>query len=714
MPLLDMMTIFFVVRRRLALLALAVGFAAGSAGAQSLSIAGAAPCLLLPLDPAERAAAATLIVEAEVLDARSFWDAGHRHLFTRHRLRVFGLLKGSVADTARLTVVTEGGRLGLDQQVSTNTLHLARGQQGVLFLSPAPWLGLGLVGPVYAVYGSEQGFVAYDLAHATAADPFRSYPAIDAALYRALDPRGTGQRRSLQPNPALAAAQTRPAAARGAATAAITGLQPAQLAAGADAVLTIQGSGFGSERRGGFVEFANADDGGRTFVQPLAADYLAWSDNAIQVRVPSSGVGLHPAGSGLVRVTPAGGSAAASPQALAVVYALTNVQSSDSPPTVQRPNHVAANGHGGLTFRFSPNFGANAVAGAAWLRALATWRCQTGVNWDLGPGATINDIANDGQSVVAFDQASAVLPAGILGRTTSYYQGCYAPDRSVVFYVNEIDTQFSSAAAFQFGPELAVGLTIDFESVAVHELGHAQQLAHLIRPGAIMHYAVARGQNTRRLAAESDVAGGRQVLRTRSFRNRGCGGPAMLPAPLTAFTAAVEVGARPVLRWATQNDCFLTGFVVERSTGLDTAAASAGWQRVAAVALGPPGTAYQVADAQAPVHLVYYRLGVVRSDGTRDYAAPLAVAPDAAPVAALFPNPTPGPQLNFQYLAGSNAPLVYSIYDELGRRYKLAAAAALPGLNLLTFDVTDLPPGFYIFRWQNEQGGYQSQKFLRL
>ncbi|AMJ64158.1 T9SS type A sorting domain-containing protein [Hymenobacter sp. PAMC 26628] len=706
--------------RRAALLALAAGALAGPAAAQGpgapVAEVAEVACGLVPLAPAARAAGAPLIVEAQVLDAQGFWDAGHRHLFTRHRLRVFSLLKGSAADTAGLVVVTEGGRLGLDQQVLTNTLRLAPGQQGVLFLAPSPWPGLGLAGPAYAAYGSAQGFVAYDLAHATAADPVRAYPAIDAAFYRALDPQGAQVRRALQPNPALAAAQLHQlVAAKGTAVATITGIQPAQLTAGTGAVLTIRGSGFGDARGAGFVEFANADDGGRTFEQPLAADYVAWADGAIQVRVPSSGMGGHPAGSGPVRVTPDGGTVGASPQLFTVVYALSNVKSTDAQPTVQRPNHVATNGLGGLTFHFAPNFGDNAAAGAAWQRALANWRCQTGMNWALGDAAPANDIASDGRSTVAFDLASAALPAGVLGRTTSYYQGCFAADRSVIFYVGEVDMQFSTAAAFQFGPALALGLAIDFETVAVHELGHAQQLSHLIRPGAIMHYAVARGQNSRRLAPESDVAGGRLVLRTRSFRSRGCGGPALLPAPLTALSAAVETGAGPVLRWTTQAECFLSGFVVERSAGLDTAAATAGWQPVATVALGAPGGAYQVTDAQPTARLVYYRLALLRPDGTRDYAAPLPVAPDAAPMADLFPNPVTGTQLSLQYPAGANVTaLTYSIYDELGRRYRLAAAAVQPGLNVLTFDVGALPRGFYIFRWQDGQGNNQSRKFLRL
>ena len=169
---------------------------------------------MLPLEPARRAQQAALVVEAQVLDARSFWDAGHRHLFTRHRLRVFSLLKGQVADTTGLTLITEGGRLGLDQQVLTNTLRLAPGQQGVFFLVPAPWPGLPAVGRAACTpYGSEQGFIEYNPAEGTAAEPFRTYPAIDAAFYQEIT-QLTGQpRQVLRANPALAARGPRAGAA---------------------------------------------------------------------------------------------------------------------------------------------------------------------------------------------------------------------------------------------------------------------------------------------------------------------------------------------------------------------------------------------------------------------------------------------------------------------------------------------------------------------
>ncbi|MEJ7660674.1 MAG: hypothetical protein WKG07_14190 [Hymenobacter sp.] len=78
--------------------------------------------------------AASLIVEAEVLDARGEWDATHAHIFTRQRLRVFRVLKGTLPDTAALPLLVEGGQVGLARQVLTNTLGpLPVGQQGIFF-----------------------------------------------------------------------------------------------------------------------------------------------------------------------------------------------------------------------------------------------------------------------------------------------------------------------------------------------------------------------------------------------------------------------------------------------------------------------------------------------------------------------------------------------------------------------------------------------------
>ena len=685
---------------RAGLLALAGVGLARPALAQA-PVAAEAHCLLLPLDPARRVQQSAMVVEAQVRDAQSFWDAGHHRLFTRHRLQVFSILKGQPADTTGLVLLTEGGRLDLDQQTLTNTLQLGPGQRGVFFLAAAPWPGLPVAGRLLTPVGSQQGFIEVNPLDGTATEPFRTYPALGPAFYQQLT-HLTGQARQvLQPLPAL----PKPPAARLTGTLApvVASVGPLSLPAGVGAVLTISGSGFGSSRGTGFVEFRNADDGGATRVKAREADYLAWADNRIQVRVPSAGSGGHPAGSGLVRVTTDGQLQAESLTPITVVYALTNVESTDG-SLLQRPNHIAQNASGGISFQLGPSF----VAGptAAWQRALASWRCNTGMNWDGAAGSS-NAIADDGVNVVAFDQG-AQLPTQVLGRTTSYYRGCYAPDGSVVFWVKEIDMQFDDGANFQFGPANATSPQIDFETVAVHELGHAQQLGHLILPGAVMHYAVARGQNARALSATSDIAGGRQVLRVRSFRNLGCGGPALLPAPLTSLTTTLTAGSGPTLNWTTRDECFLSSFVVERSAGPDTTA----WQRLGTVATRPPAAQYSYTDAQAPAGLHYYRLRLVRPDGSLDNAAPVLLSSEGA-TASIFPNPVVGPTLQLQYPAAAAGLVTFRVYDEAGRLVRSVALSVATGLSLLTVDVADIRPGLYLLHWQDAQGGTGRQRFVR-
>ena len=680
----------------------AVALAAAPVRAQE-----AGHCLLLPLAPAERAQRATLVVEAEVRSSAGFWNAAHTRLFTRHRLRVFSLLKGAVADTTELQLITEGGRLGLQQQLLTNTLRLEPGQQGVFFLGRAAWAGLPAPGQAWAAYGSEQGFIEYHPAEGTASEPFRQYPAIDADFYQQLT-QLTGQpRRVLLPNPRLVApaggGQARPQALG------ITALSPTSLAAGADEVLTIDGQDFGPARGTGFVEFRNADDGGATWIQARASDYLSWTNTRIRVRVPSSGGGGHPAGSGRVRVSTSGQAQAESPESLTVVYALTNVASTDD-KYLQRPNHVRLDDDGGLSFRFGPNFVANAAASAAWQRALTSWRCHTGVNWQVGPTAATNAIADDGQNVIAFDTPADELPAQVLGRTTSYYNGCFGANGQVIFYVSEIDMQFDAQRTFQFGPAPAVRPQIDFETTAVHELGHAQQLTHLNLPGAVMHYGIAIGQNTRALNPASDIVGGRRVLRERSFREQTCGPAAMLPAPLRALridvtdpTGGVNVG------WDTRDACFVTSFVVQRSTGADTTA----WETIFLAPL--LNNNYGVTDRQPLPGLHYYRVGVMRPDGSVDYAAPVPInTGEVNPGAALFPNPVVGDVLRLQYPASAEGSLSFRIYDELGRLVRRSTSGVRAGLNVLSLDATGLAPGFYVLRWTDAQGREGSRRFSRL
>lgn len=675
-------------------------------------------CLVVPISPNQRANQAALIVEATVLSSRSFWDAAHQRIYTAHQVRVFSSFKGQAP--TELTVLTEGGTVDLARHELTNTLTLQPGQQGVLFLVPATFRGTESAGPAWMAYASQQGLIGYDLTTGTAADLFQQYGPVGPVFYQRLTTLTTEPRRVVQPNPVLAAALVRqqqpPVVARG--TAPVVGaLSPTSIPAGTGSVLTISGSGFGAARGSGFVEFRNADNGGSSLVKPQDEDYVSWTDSRIQVRVPSLGQGLNgalsPAGSGQVRVTTTDQLVATSSAAITVPYAISNVQVSTT-NQILRPGPINQNGRGGYTFRFEAGFASNAAAVTAFRNALTTWRCQSAMNWDVdATPRTSRGPKEDGENSIGFDYTEAELPAAVLGRTTSYYRGCFRPDGGVAFAVQEIDMQFDDATTWQFGPLPAVAPQIDFESVAVHELGHAQQLAHVILPRAVMHYAVARGQ-TSRLINQDDVTGGRLVLRTRGFVPQGCGSGPMLPAPLTGLTVTTTTAGID-LNWTTQDECFLDNFVVERSVAADTSA----WQTLATIPR-TTGNSYRYLDAQPQPGLRYYRLRLRRpatsfGPASLDTTVPVLAQADAATALQpqLFPVPADDTGLTLQYPATANGRLIVSVVDAIGRRHSIIGLDFLSGLNLLTVPTASLRPGWYILRFRIPGGRETNLPFIK-
>ncbi len=65
--------------------------------------------------------------------------------------------------------------------------------------------------------------------------------------------------------------------------------------------------------------------------------------------------------------------------------------------------------------------------------------------------------------------------------------------------VAELDIEFDSTYNWNYGPGAPAFSQYDFESVAVHELGHGQQLGHVINSAEIVHYSISNGQTKRAL-----------------------------------------------------------------------------------------------------------------------------------------------------------------------------------------------------------------------
>jgi PKD repeat protein len=502
-------------------------------------------CLVSPVSLVDRINNSSLIVEGRVISQKSFWNDKHDYIYTSNLIQVYKIFKG-VSMQSQLEIITEGGEIDMVMQRVEPSLQLLEGDAGVFTLNKST-LASQFSKPTYLSYADAQGFIKYDLITASATDIFNKYPSISGDLFPLIEQTTGKPVQEISPSPSGASQKVIGSNS----TAAITGISPTTITAGTYSILTITGSGFGATKGTSIVEFRNADDGGSTFIQPHSTQYVSWSNTQIQVMVPTRASTLSgTAGTGQVRVTVAG-SPTLSAQTLTVSYGHLNAGYTGTvvPVQIRNTRHVSLNGAGGITWRMYTGFDANAAAKASFLRAFQTWRCATYINWVMGATTSLNTIASDGTNIVRFDVGSE-LPAGVLGRCTSYWSGCFT-GTVISYYVAELDIVFDDATNWQYGPTLATGAQYDFESVAVHELGHGHQLSHVINSVDVMHYSIANAQNKRSLNVD-DINGGTAVM-TRNLSGGICGQTVMtalnsancaLAAPTASFnvTSPVCVG----------------------------------------------------------------------------------------------------------------------------------------------------------------------------
>lgn len=511
-----------------------------------LSVNGvsAGDCMLFPVTLQQRVNSSDLIVEGEVLSTVSYWNAEHNMIYTAARLKVYKVFKGS--NVREIEIVTEGGRVGNDIVTVTSTPEFTEGAQGVFLCmitgkpgSPFKNTASG----VYEAYAGPQGVIHYNLRNRSASAPFEQYADIVNDLYPDIQSKTGSGFITVEINKKLNAIAQGGNIPLIQAVPTISSFTPTSVTAGTRTLLTINGSNFGATRGTGTVSFKNANNGGATYVNAKPSDYKVWNNTQIQVWVPSQSDGFGPsAGTGTIIVTNSDPNSVTSAGVLTVDYSTFNV---DIGGVSIYTEHINDNTTGGYTFRKYTGFAANAPAVAAFDRAFNTWKCNTNVNWVMGTDTSINATVQDNQNIIRFD-VGAELPAGVGGRCIGYLSACAAVGGDTVVKVTEIDVIFDDGAGgftWQFGPALAGAGQVDFETIAVHELGHGMLLDHIILPGAVMHYQTVTGQNTRTLNSANDIAGGNHVM-TKSFASHSCKPPSEAMLPLD-IGASVSIAANP-------------------------------------------------------------------------------------------------------------------------------------------------------------------------
>ncbi|GAA4233512.1 hypothetical protein GCM10022291_10720 [Postechiella marina] len=495
----------------------------------------------------EQINASNLVVEGKVLSKESFWNSNYTKIFTVNTVEVYKVFKGDLVETVE--VITPGGFVNGKMQKVIPSLQLNTNDIGLFTLHGEEKSVKSDKIKAFKPYSSVQGFYKYNLIDNVAINPFSVIKNIEEDFYARIE-KISNSKFSKVKDFKVVKNTLKNNGIKGVLAPNITSFSPTSITAGTQSQLTITGTGFGATQGAGSVSFRNADDGGGTFVTALNGQIISWSDTAIVLEVPSL------AGTGTILVTDDSNSSVESVNLLTVTYALSNGQANDTEYKLQ---HVDMNGDGGITWIFNSDFESNTNANTAFNAVLKNWSCETGINWDVDSNTTTVDSAlDDGLNVVSFN----VLPAGNLGVTTLYGGAC---NNSEDWVVNQVDLIFDNTDLSPWFYDGGTNLGYDFYSVALHELGHAHLLNHVVDSDDVMDYDIALEQQNRTLNSKNIDAA--NMVQARSTANMICSLPLMSAyagsCPLSVedeeLNNSVSMYPNPTIgQFFIKNDSFLT------------------------------------------------------------------------------------------------------------------------------------------------------------
>ena len=312
---------------------------------------------------------------------------------------------------------------------------------------------------------------------------------------------------------------------------------PKVVAGGIGQVLTITGNCFGEYVEGvSKVEFQNANAGPviGDWVSPIYGDYYVpapcppssiwcWNDTLIKVKVPSIGyVGpdslsnLKYAGTGRIMVcnkdSLCGLSSAIQDSFLYVKYSVDNHWTDPDEVPDRRARIVTlwdSNGLGGMSVTYTPEFAADTAAVAAFERALRTWKCATRVNFNVDQG-TSNNNPSDTITVRYGSLSGGVLSS--IAVTVPKWDKCkdLGGGNIVKSDLTKFQIYFKKTGISWHKSEDLTGLDTtkhDFQTVALHELGHAHLLNHVNQKEDLMYFEIGKGVAKRDLNGHNIESG---------------------------------------------------------------------------------------------------------------------------------------------------------------------------------------------------------------
>ena len=688
---------------------------------------------IVPISLEDRVEKSTIIALVELQETDAYWDKRHTRIFTTNILKVKAYLKG-YSNESEIAMITDGGIVEGDMQITYPSLKLRKNKEYLVFLQAE---NPDLVNPYFRQikprmlqcqpYGIVQGSIVYEKNKYI--DLLVEEPQIESVLFTKINKLSQGEG-AMRPNgtpysirgeanilPSTNAAVTISSVAKNGGTLSTNFVSGTILEA---EQMIITGTGFEATRGSGSVSFAFADDGGgSSFAIFENSDYVSWTDTEIIVKLPSE------AGTGNITVTTDGGMSGSSP--VTVDFAINNVYNDFfgfPEVTGQRLEFLDVNSSGGYTWEFNNTFLANVPAMESFFRALSNWRCSTGINFDVDDTGTAATFGQDGINLVSFDAT-----AGALGIATSWFTatgGGTCTEFNTLWYFLETDIRVvnppTSTTTWNYGPAPSVpfDLTFDFESVMLHELGHAHGLGHIIDDAQTMDWNIANGQDRRILSTDEINAGLHKVGHSQMtnclnpFDPMGAiTGPCVvtfsggLPIELMGFEA-ILVKDKVKLNWATISEKNNDIFTIERSTNIQE------WEivdRVAGAGNSQSRINYATVDESPLPGKSYYRLKQTDFDGAFTYSNIEAVNIEITKEIRIQPNPVQSNQLNVLFTLNKDTKVEANIYSMAGQLLKRNTFSVVKGINTLQMDLSTMSKGVY-FLETIQDGEREMQRFV--
>lgn len=427
--------------------------------------------LLSPVSLKEKCMYATTIIHGEIVATETTWDKDHNNIYTIATIQVYESIKGNTTET--LQIATQGGTVENRIQINSNTPEFRTGNEGVFFLKPAT-VTFSNATNTFKLATAIQGFIKLDKTNGKLYSVFDQYSSL-SNLKNKITTNTSENWELIKLRPSINRSTQGTTASP-----IITNFTPITISAGTKSVLTINGSNFGNTR--GSVGFRDANEGGAIFTNTLDTQILNWSDTQIRIEVPFF------AGTGIIRITNSTNESGTSTDNLEVPYSFINLHSSSG--EAFQPLLFNNNGNGGYDLVYHEEFAAsNAVP--FFEESFEFWRCESGINFTFS-GTTTNDTtADDGVSLIRFDNGSELEP-GVLGAVITRVNG--SCDFDNLASISEHDYIWNDSTNWHFGSNNPSFNEVDFKTVALHEHGHAHQLGHVIDPNAVMHFSTSSGQ----------------------------------------------------------------------------------------------------------------------------------------------------------------------------------------------------------------------------